>query len=594
MDSNTKPQEDSDDEFEDASSQISSGESIDLNVALAEVNVAINLFFNNRFDEAKKLMQERCETSMYHALGLSTLLFLEASLTFEQAAIAKAILSIKKAVQLNNRYRKKQNLTSSFTKILGFGDNNDFTDVELHAEVVFAELNLFRAALTFIQDENLISFIRGALKVRLCYQTYNNCQKLIDSKTLNCKNHAQDFIGAVLLGCGAFNIGLSLLPPKILSLLEWIGFTSDKKKGLQQLKDGFNNVNLRSSLISLFILGYNLFVTVHVGTHDADLEYVGIILPKMLEKFPNGVFFYLYAGRLEQLKGNFEKAIGRLEKAATLQNDWKQFSHACYWELMWCHATLFKWQEAADYADKLRKESNWSKCTYTYLQAVFLYMVDGNGLKHKEEIVALLKEMPSLKQRFAGKSIPMEKFLIRKARKYFEQQEYLLLPAHEMIYAWNGLVMLKQNKEIRDKHLQLIIQQQNVLEEKKEKFSSNSDNNSKNDKGDAFNYYDDYCLLNLMKGACLRFDRQPMQAELCLSDIKENYKGINKDHYLAPAALADLAWMCIEEGKFNEATAHLKYIRKTYSHYSMESRIHFRIHAAQTKLNEISKPSFST
>ena len=27
--------------------------------------------------------------------------------------------------------------------------------------------------------------------------------------------------------------------------------------------------------------------------------------------------------------------------------------------------------------------------------------------------------------------------------------------------------------------------------------------------------------------------------------------------------------------------------RKTYSHYSLESRIHFRIHAAQTRLDQI-------
>uniref|UniRef100_H2YMJ0 Tetratricopeptide repeat protein 39B n=1 Tax=Ciona savignyi TaxID=51511 RepID=H2YMJ0_CIOSA len=553
-------------QFEDASNQISTNDCVDLNTTLAEVNVAINLFFNNQFDEAKKLMTERCETSMYHALGLSTLLFLEATLTFEQAIKSSAFLTIPTSQTVSSLHSSPHIMVCSANQLL-------FHLVELHAEVIFAELNLFRAALTFIQDENLISFIRGALKVRLCYQTYNHCHKLSQSKAVTCKNHSADFIGASLLGCGAFNIGLSLLPPKILSLLEWIGFTADRKKGMQQLKEGFNNVNLRSSLISLFILGYNLFITVHIGTHDADLDYVEQILPKMMGKFPNGVFFYLYAGRLEQLKGNFAKAIEHLEKAANLQNEWKQFAHACYWELMWCHAIQFRWREAAEYADMLRKDSNWSKCTYNYLRASFLYMVDGCGAQHKEVINTLFREMPSLKQRFAGKSIPMEKFLLRKARKYFEQNEFLLLPAHEMIYVWNGLIMLKETKELRDKHFIMIQQEELALEERKEKASNMPEQ--------SFNYYDDYCLLNLLKGVCLRFDQQTMKSELCFTDIRENYKGINKDHYLAPAALADLAWMCIEEGRNGEAHAHLKYSRKTYSHYSMESRIHFRMHAAQ-------------
>lgn len=43
---------------------------------------------------------------------------------------------------------------------------------ELHSELVHAECLLQRALLSFIQDENLISFIKGALKIRSCYQSY--------------------------------------------------------------------------------------------------------------------------------------------------------------------------------------------------------------------------------------------------------------------------------------------------------------------------------------------------------------------------------------------------------------------------------------
>ena len=43
---------------------------------------------------------------------------------------------------------------------------------EIHAELCYAECLLIRAFLTFIQDENLISFVKGGLKIRECYKIY--------------------------------------------------------------------------------------------------------------------------------------------------------------------------------------------------------------------------------------------------------------------------------------------------------------------------------------------------------------------------------------------------------------------------------------
>ena len=39
------------------------------------------------------------------------------------------------------------------------------------------------------------------------------------------------------------------------------------------------------------------------------------------------------------------------------------------------------------------------------------------------------RQIPRLKQRIAGKSIPIEKFAVRKAERYHEQQGMLVLPA---------------------------------------------------------------------------------------------------------------------------------------------------------------------
>ena len=50
----------------------------------------------------------------------------------------------------------------------------------------------------------MLSFIKGAFKIRMCYQIYEYCESLMEKMDQSDLN--KHFIGGVLFGCGCFNV----------------------------------------------------------------------------------------------------------------------------------------------------------------------------------------------------------------------------------------------------------------------------------------------------------------------------------------------------------------------------------------------------
>lgn len=47
---------------------------------------------------------------------------------------------------------------------------NSYTDEEAHAELVYAEALLMISLMTFLGDQNLINLVKGAFRIRSCFQ----------------------------------------------------------------------------------------------------------------------------------------------------------------------------------------------------------------------------------------------------------------------------------------------------------------------------------------------------------------------------------------------------------------------------------------
>ncbi|KAF3698178.1 Tetratricopeptide repeat protein 39B [Channa argus] len=557
--------------FEDAYDRIPAACQMDLQTAIQETQCALNLVLNNKFSEALDLLKPWWRDSMYHALGYSSILVMQATMTFEHRDIQTAMATIKEALQTCQRFRKRNSMVGSLSSLISKQSKRH--EEEMHAEICYAECLLQKATLTFVQDENMISFIKGGIKIRTSYQIYKDCQNVLNvtQDLAGQSDSFRQFEGGVRLGIGSFNLMLSLLPQRILRLLEFIGFSGNRGFGLSQLREGASTNSLRSILCALTLLFYNTYVSLILGTGEGNLVEAEALLEPYQHKYPKGSIILFYSARIATLRGNFEKARARYEECISSQEEWKQIHHLCYWELMWTHSYQQEWQQAYHYADLLCKESRWSKAIYMYQKVAILSMMsEEEAKKTGEDIVELFRQVEGLKQRLAGKSIPTEKFAVRKSRRYKAANPIpLVIPALEMMYIWNGFTIVGKRPDCTEALLITIEAAEEQL---------------RTDPNPSEFHPDDSCLVQMLKGLCLKHLGRLLQAELCFTQVLSSEGRIRYDHYLIPFTLYELGLLYKQQGDFTKATAYIENAKTNYKDYSMESRLHFRIHAALSSL----------
>uniref|UniRef100_A0A8C9XR36 Zgc:158403 n=1 Tax=Sander lucioperca TaxID=283035 RepID=A0A8C9XR36_SANLU len=492
-----------------------------LKECLDECMEALDLFLNNHFNESLERLRPRVNESMYHALIYATVLEMQAMMTFQPDDISNA----------GNTMKSSSHLLKHF--ILSHAVNSSST---LHAEVCYAECQLQRAALTFLQDENMVSFIKGGIKVRNSYLIYKELHSFIQSHNcLKGPSHVH-LEGGISFGIGAFNLTLSLFPPRILKVLEFAGFSGDKEFGLSLLHDGATGMNLRSMLCALLVLCYYTFLTFILGTGEGDVTEAERLLKPFRLRYPrvSGNKDHLFTGYI-----TFQEAVALFEDGCKAQQTWKQFHHMCYWELMWCFTYKRAWKMAYFYADLLSQESRWSKAMYVYMKAAYLSMLaEDEARPFGEDEVQLFRQVPTFKQKIAGKSPPTEKFAIRKARRYKARCPIRLpVPVLEMMYMWNGFSMISKRPELTEGMMQTLVDAERTLLESPENEYS----------------LDDHCLIHLLKGLCLKNQGHLQAAEESFNKVFSSEKKIKFDHYLVPNSLVELSLLYIDQGRRDEA-----------------------------------------
>lgn len=478
---------------------------------------------------------------------------------------------------------------------------NSYSDEQCHAELVHAESLLLLALISFLADQSLLCLVKGALRIRTCYQRYKECQYIMENRNTWSSEEARcHFESGVRMGNGIFNLLMSYLPQRVLRFLEYVGFSGNRQVGVEELDRSVELMDgLRSVFSALVILTYHSYIENLFGLGHYDAQKVSQLNEFFLGHYPNSAFFLLFQGRQHQMAGELELAINSYELCIKAQDDWKQFHSICHWEMMWCYAVQMDWIKAAEYADLLRKHSKWSQASYQYQYGTFLYTQlvederDGKCLIDSEEyarrlaeVQTIVEKVPDLRIRYAGKTIPAEKFAITRSMKFCRQNNRLSLPALEFLYVWNIFTTLQNSPVPVGRLLERVDRELNHIEtmigrekELRGIESSIPEKDGEEEESVKVSWIDDLCLVLLLKGMCLKYLKQIPEAEQMFERVLGYEDQIETDTFLIPHSIMEIALLKLDLADYAGARQYAKKARTEYTGYLLETMVHFRLHA---------------
>ncbi|CAO1622453.1 unnamed protein product [Jaminaea pallidilutea] len=425
---------------------------------LATVREAMNLFLNSRMREAEELCREGAENRLYKAEGMALINTVKAVMTFEPHDFETAIVCCKHSMNIASHLRKK---TGAIGKLVGGGKQKMYQKmslVEQHAELVFAESQLLKCVLGIFYAGDAVAFVKHAFGLRNSYFVMRDLLEFVEY----CDGEAeeaqitgrranvtvdQDFRSGVYVGNATCSLVLSMLPQRALKIMEGFGFVGDRKFSLDlYARAGGWTKNkplptisaeaegVRRPLCDLAILVYHLTISNYIPLTDVDFEFADKILSWNLVRYPNGIFYLYFSARLYCCQALPEKAIEYFRNAIESQREYKQLHHMCFWDLALTYLATCDYARAHECYDVLSRESNWSKAIYQYAKAVMLYET---GMDDRAKSATVMRTVPKLVKKVAGRQIPFEQFAVLRAKKYINNSNRLPLPALEFSYLWH-------------------------------------------------------------------------------------------------------------------------------------------------------------
>lgn len=186
----------------------------------------------------------------------------------------------------------------------GKTDFDKYTDEQCHAELYYAENSMFLAVLTMLEDRSFTGFINGALYIRAAYSAYKTvsgspisrgnqlcylvqCNQMLENKSNWSSEYSKmQFESGARFGSGIFDIGISFLPNRLTTLLEYVGFSGDRDKGLKQLDTCCRLIDSNRFPIVVGAILFYFMVDDSQGLAEGDKNMQAVALENFVKRYP--------------------------------------------------------------------------------------------------------------------------------------------------------------------------------------------------------------------------------------------------------------------------------------------------------------------
>ncbi|KAI1296837.1 Tetratricopeptide repeat protein 39B [Halotydeus destructor] len=517
---------------------------------LEEGTETVRVFLRNDYVEGFKLLQRYAKVSMLHAMGSALCSTLKAVAGLRPEALAEAWKAVNYALDKIDRKRKRRSTTGYLVNSLMFRNTyDDYSDENCHAEMFYAETQAAFAALTVLQEPTLTGFVKGAIRIRACFNTFKECERIHKYKTnWETETSRDNFTSGVHLGLGLFEVAISYFPSKLITLLEMAGFAGNLTSGINQLIKGAEiQDGIRYPIVAIALGGCWGFGEFFCGIGEPNVPFIHRIVDHALTVAPEGVPVKIALAFRETTLGNFEAACH-----ATPSSPMK----------IWIYAAQWRWAEASENARFLAEKCKYSPSMFTYILAVCLAtQADSETdplrkMALKEEAMECLVRVLKLKKSFGGRRAFHERLVAENAKKFIKHPNKMVLPALDLVYLWNGFRVASYSAPCLAKMV-------DELDGRLKTFTKEED-------------LEIYSYLTFMKGCAHAYSCCHNLAMDTFLEVLKHQEDMTTMKHLAPQATFEIAMIYRRLGDLDQSRAWLKRARK-FGGYVTEVLIDYRI-----------------
>eukprot|EP00667_Euglena_gracilis_P005402 EG_transcript_5437 len=517
----------------------------------------VRLFFENEYSAAEEMFQRRAAVEPLAALAHGIMQLIRAALSFTKEDMDVAGQRLIHAERLANTICPADGYLTSMAKMIRIKGRKKWSNAQLRANVVKALANALYGV-TLLVQESMVQYVKAGLGLRKAYNKLVECEAELNQDTTAYDNNC---VGCVYMAVGVVNVALSTMPPKVLKLLSILGYPCNRAKGFELLEKCVATKSYASPFAQLNLLVHRgIIPAVAPILIQSELPKALVLLEEVQQKYPKSCIHLHVAGRIARLQRDLALARQRFDASYNEQRELPQLQHVVLYDLAWTDFVELKFESAAERFGRLAAETKWSKCFYTYLQAAALDMA---GLK--DRAIPLYRAAPPLStQKFGGRRMPPEQFVLRKVAQFEAEEFDTILPGLESMVLSN--MFSQMSRDSMEKFLTMAEERMAQLKAKGE--------------GDP----ERLGVLWLVLGCLYKeLDRQS-EAATHFKQIFDISEDIEDNTYVVPYALYEHGVMLATQGRaggsaeqLREALSMLQAAKDDFKDYNYEVRLGFKL-----------------